>query len=92
MLYRRTERFRKAYKALPGDIQKKILKAFEQFRGDPGHPSLVVKKIQGHEDIWEGRVNQSYRFTFHFVKDEKTGQTVCVFRNVDNHDECLKNP
>lgn len=38
------------------------------------------------------RIDQQYRFTFHYEKDEATGEIICVFRNVDNHDECLKNP
>jgi mRNA interferase RelE/StbE len=92
MFYRRIERFLKAYRALPNNIQNKVIEAFELFKQDPRHSSLKIKKIQGQEGIWEGRINKSYRFTFHYDKDEKTGQTVYVFRNVDNHDECLKNP
>ena len=92
MIYRRTERFKKAFKSLPPDIQGKVIKAFDLFRQDPTHPSLVIKKIRGRAGIWEGRIDQSYRFTFHFENDPATGVTICVFRNVDNHDECLRNP
>ncbi len=92
MIYRRSERFRKAFKALPQTIQEKVIKAFALFREDRNHPSLVIKKIKGVEDVWEGRIDQQYRFTFHYEKDEVGGETICVFRNVDNHDECLKNP
>jgi len=92
MIYRRTARFKKAYQSLPKHIQEKTAKAFLLFRKDPAHPSLVVKKIQGHSDIWEGRIDQKFRFTFHYENLPETGETICVFRNIDNHDECLKNP
>ena len=92
MIYQRTERFRRAFMALPGPIQEKVYKAFALFQKDPSHPSLVIKKIKGLEGIWEGRIDQNYRFTYHFEKDLGSEEMVCVFRNVDNHDACLKNP
>ncbi len=92
MIYRRSLRFKKAYKSLPKLIQKKTAKSFILFQDNPAHPSLVVKKIQGHTDIWEGRIDNQYRFTFHYEKDQESDTTICVFRNMDNHDECLKNP
>ncbi len=92
MKYRRTERFRKAFKALPPEVQEKGYKAFALFQKDQRHPSLVIKKMKGVENIWEGRIDQDYRFTFHYEKDPNTGVVICVFRNVDSHDECLRNP
>jgi len=92
MIYRRTERFRKAFRALPHEIQEKVVKAFVLFQTDQRHPSLMLKKMQGYPNIWEGRIDQQYRFTFEYRRDEATGESICVFRNVDNHDECLKNP
>jgi len=91
MIFRRTARFAKAFCALPREIQEKALKVFALFQQDPCHPSLVVKKLKGSRDIWEGRIDQSYRFTFHYEKNE-AGRVTCVFRNTDNHDECLKHP
>jgi mRNA-degrading endonuclease RelE of RelBE toxin-antitoxin system len=92
MIYRRTVRFKKAYQSLPKEIQEKTAKAFALFKLDPSHPSLGIKKIKGMEGIWEGRVDRSYRFTFHYEKDPQTSELVCTFRNIDNHNECLKNP
>ena len=92
MIYRRSQRFKKAYKSLPKRIKEKTVKAFILFRDNPAHPSLGVKKIQGYADIWEGRIDNQYRFTFHYEKDQESDAVICVFRNVDNHDECLKNP
>jgi mRNA-degrading endonuclease RelE of RelBE toxin-antitoxin system len=92
MIYRRTERFRKAFANLPPDIQKKVLKAFELFKENPRHPSLMIRKMYGLEEIWEGRIDQQYRFTLHYEMDEATNETICIFRNIDNHDECLRHP
>jgi hypothetical protein len=91
MIYRRTMRFKKAYQTLPKHVQLKVAKAFLLLQEDPAHPSLGIKKIRGYEAIWEGCIDQQYRFTFHYEKHH-TGEAVCVFRNVDNLDECLKNP
>ncbi|MDO8753544.1 MAG: hypothetical protein Q7J80_06590 [Anaerolineales bacterium] len=91
MIFRRTERFLKAFHSLPADIQRKTLKALAFFGQNQRHPSLQVKKMEGRDGIWEVRVDLKYRFTAHYEKNEK-GDIVCVLRNVDNHDECLKNP
>jgi len=64
MKYQRTARFKKAFKALPKSIQKKVAKIFVLFKDDPQHPSLGVKKMKRHKNIWEGRVDDFYRFTF----------------------------
>lgn len=92
MIYRRTQRFHKAFCALPAEIQAKAAKAFLLFQADRQHPSLGTKKIKGAEEIWEGRVDRAYRFTFHYENDPTSGETICIFRNIDHHDECLKNP
>jgi len=92
MIYRQSNRFKNALQVLPVEIRNKVKKAFTLFQQDPRHPSLVIKKIQGYEGVWEGRIDQHYRFTFHFETDRKTDETICVFRNVDKHDECLRNP
>ncbi len=92
MIYRRSERFRKAFKNLPPPVQEKVIKAFRLFQENPPHPSLGIKKIKGMEGIWEGRIAQDYRFTFQYETDQQTGEKLCVFRNIDSHDACLKNP
>jgi plasmid maintenance system killer protein len=91
MIFRRTRRFLSAFQALPPDVQKKMLKALALFGQDQRHPSLQVKKIQGRDGIWEARVDQKYRFTWHYEKNA-SGEAICILRNVDNHDDCLKNP
>ena len=81
-----TDRFRKAYRKLPTNIQDKAKKALRFLDEDPRHPSLRVRKIQGTDDIFEARIDRKYRLSFQFSGDDK------ILRNVDNHDECLKNP
>ena len=66
MKYAHTERFKRAYSKLPPDIQTKVVKAFQLFKENPRHPSLGVKRIQGMPDVWEGRIDIHYRFTFHY--------------------------
>lgn len=92
MIFYRSERFKRAFQGLPTGTQKKALKAFAMFADNPRHPSLHITKIEGFEDIWEGRIDRQYRFTFHYETLANSEEIICVFRNVDNHDECLKNP
>lgn len=86
MKLKRTKRFTKAYHKLPKEIQKKFDKKIKLFFKNILHPSLRIKKLLGVRNIWEGSIDLKYRFTFQISEDEY------VFRNVDNHDECLKNP
>jgi mRNA interferase RelE/StbE len=92
MIYRRTERFRKAYENLSDELKEKVKKAFFLFQQDFQHPSLRTKQVQSAEGVWEGRIDRSYRFTFHFEDDAETGERKCVFRNVGPHDILDKNP
>jgi len=91
VIFRRTERFLKAFRSLPAGIQRKMLKALALFGQNQRYPSLEVKRLQGRDGVWEARVDQKYRFTHHYEKSA-SGEPVCVLRNVDSHDDCLKNP
>lgn len=81
-----TKRFKKAYQRLPQTIPRKVKKAIRHLEEDARHPSLRIKRIQGTDKIYEGRIDHKYRFSFEFVRED------ILLRNVDNHDECLKNP
>lgn len=81
-----THRFKKAYQKLPPEIQKKVKKALRLLDENRHHPSLRIRKIQGVENIYEGRVDRKYRFSFQRESDD------VILHNVYNHDECLKNP
>jgi mRNA-degrading endonuclease RelE of RelBE toxin-antitoxin system len=63
-----------------------VQKAFKLFQNNPHHPSLGIKKIKGHEGIWEGRIDDFYRFTFEYLTDPDTGEQICLFRNIGRHD------
>jgi len=79
-------RFISASKRLPPEIRKKVKKALMLLDANPRHPSLQVHPIKGTDGIYEARIDQKYRMSFQFDGENK------VLRNVDNHDECLKNP
>ena len=79
MRYKRTPEFREDFDALPEKIKEKVKKAFELFQQDDHHPSLHTKKIKGTTDIFEGRIDRKYRFTFHYEED------AVVFRKIGPH-------
>jgi mRNA interferase RelE/StbE len=80
------ERFRRAYRELPLDVQRRIDKQVTFLSENMHHPSLRTKKIKGREGIWEARVDYHHRLTFEIVKD------TIFLRVVGNHDVVLKNP
>ena len=65
----RAERFKKDFKQLPAEIQRRVAKTLELFLANSRHPSLHVKKMEGAPDIWELRVTDNYRMTFQFVHE-----------------------
>ena len=81
-----SKRFLSAHGRLPPEIRKKVKKALKLLDTNPRHSSLRVHPIKGSDGIYEARIDQKYRMSFQFDGENK------VLRNVDNHDECLKNP
>jgi len=77
-----TAKFKKQYDKLPRNIQLKTQRILNYLKEDLRHPSIHAKKKQG-EDIWEGRVDRFYRFTF-TVSEE------IVLKTIGPHDEALK--
>jgi mRNA interferase RelE/StbE len=69
MKFQATEPFWKAYAKLPKQVKESARRAFLLFqegaKSPPFHPSLRIRKMQGHPDIWEGHVTRDYVFTFH---------------------------
>lgn len=78
-------RFRSDYAGLPAGIQQRFDKQLRLFLENPRHPSLRIKKMEGFNDIWEGRITQNYRFTFRIVDQ------TCVLRRIGTHN-VLKTP
>lgn len=86
MALRLARKFAEQYAKLPAPIQQKVDKAMALLDTDFRHPGLHCHSIQGLPGIFEAYVDRKYRLTF-----ERKGELL-ILRNVDNHDECLKNP
>jgi mRNA-degrading endonuclease RelE of RelBE toxin-antitoxin system len=80
-----TKTFIRDYRKLPQQIQQSVEKQLGFLLSNPGHPSLNIKKMHDPREIWEGRVTQGYRFTFHIEGD------TYILRKVGTHD-ILKKP
>jgi mRNA interferase RelE/StbE len=65
-----TERADKDYAALQPEIRKAFGKQLGFLLNDLLHPSLRAKKYDEAKDIWQGRVNRSWRFYFVIRNDE----------------------
>lgn len=75
-----TETFKKDFVNLPKEIQKIAEKKIKIFGDNSHHPSLRIKKMEGVKNIWEGRITDSYRFTFTMDND------LCILRRIGTHD------
>ena len=85
MTIKTTSKFEKDFAALPEIIKKRAERQLAFFLENPNYPSLQTKKMIGHLNIWEGRIAESYRFTFQ-IKDD-----TYILRTIGTHD-VLKNP
>ncbi len=72
--------FKRDFQNLPKKIQKITERKLTLFVKNFRHPSLRVKKIEGLQNIWEGSITKSYRFTF-LMKNN-----ICILRRVGTHD------
>jgi mRNA-degrading endonuclease YafQ of YafQ-DinJ toxin-antitoxin module len=72
--------FDKDYARLPQHLQERVDQKLALFIENPRHPSLRIKKMQGHNDIWEGHISYGYCFTFRIVED------TCLLRRVGTHE------
>lgn len=78
--------FKRRLAKKPAKLQGAILEAVQRLREDPYHPSLHTKKMQGQRDVFEARVDQANRITFHWE-----GDTIYL-RNHCNHDVLIRSP
>lgn len=72
--------FKRDYKSLPIEIQKKVDSQLKLLLSNPRHPSLRVKKLAGIKRIWYARVTRDYRMTFQIEED------TYILRRVGVHD------
>ena len=70
MNVRFTERADKDYAALSANVRKAFGKQLAFLLENPRHPSLRAKKLEGSAELWQARVNQSWRFYFKIDGDE----------------------
>lgn len=70
MKVRFTERADKDYSALTEPFRKAFGKQLALLMSNPRHPSLRAKKLEGPNDLWQARVNRSWRFYFKIDGDE----------------------
>jgi len=61
MRYLTLPRFWKHYQELPEEIQILANKNYEILKTSPFHPSLHLKKVGRHRQLWSVRVGESYR-------------------------------
>jgi mRNA-degrading endonuclease RelE of RelBE toxin-antitoxin system len=80
-----TKTFIRDYRKLPQELQDIVDKQLYLLLSNQRHPSLNIKKMNDHRNIWEGRATASHRFTFQIESD------IYVLRRVGTHDT-LKNP
>ena len=81
-----TERFAAKYSHLPAAIRSKVDKALKLLDENFRHPGLQSHPVQAVPCVYETYVDDKYRITY--------GRNGSIFtlRNIDNHDECLRNP
>ena len=61
MTSRTTERFRRAFAALPEHVQERARHAYRLFSSDSAHPSLRFKQVHATRPIFSARVGLGYR-------------------------------
>jgi len=69
MTFRFTSKAERDYNDLPGSLQARVDKQLALLLQNLRHPSLQAKKYDEARDLWQGRVNQSYRFYFRITGD-----------------------
>ena len=62
-----TARARKDLESLDPNTKAQARKQLALLRGNIRHPSIQAKKYDERDDVWQGRVNRSYRFYFRIV-------------------------
>lgn len=70
MTFAFSQKAEKDYKKLPFKLQVKADRRFAYLLTNYRHPSLRTRKMLGTRDIFEGRIDYRYRFTF-MVEDQK---------------------
>lgn len=59
-----TELFEAQFEHAEAAVQKAVVKQLRLLEQNIRHPSLHAKKFDEAEDIWQARINKSWRFYF----------------------------
>lgn len=79
--------FKKDFRKLPKQVQKKVEKKLRLLVDNPAHPSLRVKKMKGQPGrwpFWEARIDRFWRMSFQKIKSELR------LARIGPHDKVLK--
>jgi hypothetical protein len=58
---RATRQFWRLFSDLPVDVQRDARCAYRLFQGNPAHPGLQFKKLEGEDNIYSVRIGLEYR-------------------------------
>ncbi len=88
-----TERFEEQVVRLPEAVYNQLKTRLAFLEADPRHRSLNAHEVKGAfgdfgGKIFEAYVTDKYRMTWEYGPSKGA----ITLRNVDNHDECLRNP
>jgi plasmid maintenance system killer protein len=64
-----TEQFLAQFDEAQPFVQKAVLKQLTLLEANVRHPSLHAKKFDETEDLWQARINKSWRFYFKIQND-----------------------
>jgi mRNA-degrading endonuclease RelE of RelBE toxin-antitoxin system len=62
-------RAQEALQDAPEPVRRAFFKQVKLLQSNLGHPSLHAKKYDESQDLWQARVNRSWRFYFHILGD-----------------------
>ena len=81
MQSRTTRQFWRLYENLPSGAQQDAKRAYRLFQGNPAHPGLQFKKLEGEDNIYSVRIGLEYRALAVMRKDR------IVWYWIGNHSE-----
>ncbi|WP_321472386.1 type II toxin-antitoxin system RelE/ParE family toxin [uncultured Paludibaculum sp.] len=79
MVARFTQKATNDYAKAPQEVRKAFQKQLRLLMQNMLHPSLHAKKYSEAEDVWQARVNRSWRFYFTLQGDD------CVILTIMPH-------
>jgi mRNA-degrading endonuclease RelE of RelBE toxin-antitoxin system len=66
---RTTRQSWRLFSDLSSGVQRNAMRAYRLFQGNPGHPGLQFKKLEGEDNIYSVRIGLEYRVLAAMKKD-----------------------